>query len=288
MKKYLIIQLLVISMFIIFAPKSHAQKKELVWLNAHFPPYTILSEPFKGMGNVDYMQKLVIKSLKNYKHISIVANSKRIFHELKIRDMAVYASALKTKEREKYLIYSVPYSLALPNVILIQKSKLNLFKPYINKGVFLLDKAIMNSELKLLVTVGRSYGGEIDEILLKNNGNKNIKVYFNNISRQYIGELFSENVDYIIGYSCEMAYYLKRSKKIRNVVSIPVKGMSRYLVGYFTFPKTKWGEEIVKITNSILKKHRDSKAFHASYEYWLDDSSIKLYRKYVKEFYKNQ
>ncbi|MCP4160959.1 MAG: TIGR02285 family protein [Deltaproteobacteria bacterium] len=288
MRKYLIILLLAISVFLIFVSRSLAQKKDMIWLNADLPPYVILNNPYKGQGSIDYMQKLVKDSLIEYKHISMVANSKRVFHELKRRDMIAYASALKTKEREYNVIFSIPYILGFPNAILIQKTKLKYFKTYINNGVFLLDKAIKEKDYKLGISVGRVYGGVIDKILSKYKGNKNIKVYYDNISRKHINELLVGNIDYVIGYPSEMTYFLKKLKKKESVIAIPIKGMPPHLLGYFAFSKTKWGEKIVMKTNIILKKHRNTKVFHDSNEYWLDERSKKLYRKYIKEFYKNK
>ncbi|MCP3924735.1 MAG: TIGR02285 family protein [Desulfobacterales bacterium] len=265
-----------ISIILLFTENSLAKKKEMIWLKAEFPPYIILSGTFKGMGNTDYIQNLVENSLSDYKHISVVANAKRVFYELKRKDKITFAAALKTKEREKNVIYSIPYFLALPNSILIKKSKLKLFKPYINKGVFLLEKALGKSDFKLGVAVDRAYGGPVDNILLKYKGNKNIEVYYENISRTHITELLKNNLDYIIGYSCELTYFLKMNKKNEDIISVPIKDMYNYLLFHFVFPKTKWGEGFVKKVNAILKKHRDTEMFHYSHKKWLNNNSKKL------------
>ncbi|MCP3926001.1 MAG: TIGR02285 family protein [Desulfobacterales bacterium] len=288
MNNYKRILFIFISIILMFAGNSQAEKKELIWLKGELPPYVILSGPFKKMGNIDYIQNLVEQSLREYKHISMVANTKRIFFELKKRDMVAFASALKTKEREKNVIYSIPYLLVLPNAILIKKSKLKFFKPYINKGVFSLEKTVKESDFKLGIEAGRAYGSPVDKILMKYKGNKNIKVYYDNISRKFAKNLLKNNIDYTIGYSCEMTYFLKKLKKKENVISVPIKGMHEYLLVYFVFPKTKWGKKVVIKVNTILRKHRNTELFHKSYEYWLDNMGKKIYRKYVKEFYRKK
>ena len=264
---------------------SFALKKQIIWLTADFPPYEILSGPYKGRGNIGYIKKKVMESLNEYEHLYMVANSKRIFHELKNKDMVAYASALKSKEREKHTIFSIPFLLALPNTAIISKSKFDKLRPYIRDGHLLLDRSITESDLLLGRSVGRAYGGVIDNFFTKYNGHKNISIYYNNLFKAAITELIKKNVDYIIGYPAEVSFFLKISNTKNHIASIPVRGMPDYLLCYFAFPKTQWGKSTVKRVNTVLKKHRNSEKFHKLYEFWLDDMAKETYRNYTKKFY---
>ncbi len=288
MKKSLIFVFSTIYLIIALSCPSYSQKKEIVWLTADFPPYEILSGPFKGKGNIGYMKKKVIESLNEYVHINMVANSKRIFHELKNQDMVSYASALKSKEREKHAIFSVPFLIARPNHVLVRKSKFDKFRPYIRNGHLQLDRLITESDLLLGRSVGRSYGRVIDKILKKQNGHKNIWIFYDDLFKRSIIELIKKNVDYIIGYPSEASYFLKITNKEDYIVPIPVEGTRRYHLGYFAFSKTPWGKSIVKRVNTVLKKHRNSVKFHKNLEFWLDSKGKKRYRSYVKEFYSDK
>lgn len=285
MKRYIPSIVLIVNISLFFASNSFAQKEEIVWLTADFPPYVILGGPYKGMGNIDYMQRLVKNSLKKYKHMTVVANSKRIFHEIKNKDMVAYASALKSKEREKYAIFSVPYLLVLPNAVIVKKSKVKDIKPYMKRGHLFLDRSITHSDLLLGRSVGRAYGGVIDNILKRYNGHKNIHIYYKDLFKKSITELLKNNVDYIIGYPCEATYFTKEFKKEGSIVSIPVEGMPDYLLAYYAVPKTRWGRIVINRINAVLLKHRNSPKFHEYYGFWLDNLGKKLYLKYVKQYY---
>lgn len=281
MKKLKLLLLLLIFIF----PVCNAGGKEIVWLTADFPPYTIVSGSYKEQGSIDYVHKLVKDELKEYKHIKMVANSKRVFHEIKNRDMVGYPSAIKSKERERYTIFSVPFLLVLPTGVITLKDKLGKFSPFIEKGEFNLKKAVTQSRLILGRSVGRAYGGSIDKIIKQFPDNRNIKIFYKDLFKSSINGLVVGNVDYIVGYPSEAFYFLNKENRIK-IVNIHVKGMPEFLLGYYAFPKTKWGNKIVKRVNKVLLKHRNTEHVLKAFERWMDDHTKKLYRKKAEEFFR--
>ena len=68
----------------------------------------------------------------------------------------------------------------------------------------------------------------------------------------------------------------------------PVEGMPEYILGVGACAKTDAGKRVVEIMNEAFRSFRDTPEYHQIKEYWLDDNSKQLYRKYVAEYYRSE
>lgn len=92
-------------------------------------------------------------------------------------------------------------------------------------------------------------------------------------------------LDYIIGYPIEGQFLNKALGGKSTIESFPIEGMPDYFLGYIGCPKNEWGKEVITKINAVLQSHRNTPEYHAAYEFWLDENSIKRYREFVKEVY---
>ncbi len=289
MKKKLVLLLIGFSLLYIIPFNVYA-KEEILWIHADFPPFSIPIGPYINQGVCDQISQLIIDNLDEYKHTKTVSNYKRLLYEIKMQKNVGSAALLKTPERERYIEYSIPSLLLLPNGIAIHKSNLDKIKSYINNdGYFNFEKAISENRLKVGISVDRRYSGIIDETLKKYNRQGNIVIkYKSALIKNLFYLMLKGKVDFIPCYPIEAQYHATQFSSENEILFFPVDGMPEYTLNYVGFPKNEWGKNIISKVNVILGKYRQTSEFHKFYESWLDEASKKRYRKYVNEFYKLQ
>lgn len=259
----------------------------ITWLYSDFPPIFIDNGPLKGKGFVDYIVQLLVNELDDFDHDFRQVNAKRMRIMLKAKEKACYPALLKSGDREAFIEFSTPATVMIPTCAIVPESKLNKFKPYLNKsGQFVFENAIAKSNLKVGITAGRSYGAPIDDILSKYKNNRNIlENYDTNLTDILFSLMNSGKIDYVLGWPTEGQYYQKHSREKKSLVCLPVKGMPGYILGYLGLPKNDWGKMVVSRINAILDKKAKLPEYHSAYEFWLDRISLERYRKYAKEIY---
>lgn len=244
-----------------------------------FPPYIILKGDYKKQGTVDYVIKEITKSLDDVRFEFLKANPKRKAKQLNSDLKIIHPTALKTKEREKYSIFSFPYIILFPNC-LIMKSKTaeKLSDFYCDKDQRIcLEKIIKSRTITLGVVGGRKYGGSIDSILNKYSTKKNItKVHDNNFRTLY-KLLVNDRVDMVIGYPSELDFFRNNEGSNIDFSSFTIKGMPEFQRGHFAFPKNPWGEAMLKRIEPVLKEVIKRPDFQQKCLKWLDKNARRKY-----------
>ncbi len=272
-------------------PDQETQNQEISWYRANFPPVTITEGPEAGSGFFDRVTELLIQHMPEYQHNHYEANFRRITAELKNKKQVCCPSLYKTKEREKFISFSIPAMIVLPNVV-ITKKKLNAeLQPYLNKNNRLeLGRLLEDKTLRLGISNGRKYSGGIDEVLNQFNGAENIRVRSGvDVFKGLLNMLFYERVDYIIGYPIEANYFLKDQQKLNELqIYFIDENNIDFTVGHVGCPKTEWGEKIINSVNQVLKDHRQTSEYLIFYEHWLNDETIPIYREIVKNYFEKE
>jgi len=275
---------LIFVIFFLHSLSVSAQDK-ITWLYSGFPPVQIESGAYAKKGYIDFVVHLLIDNLVDFEHSELKCNYARSHELLKEQERVAHPALLKRSDRELFTEFSIPSYVLLPNEILVPTRVAHKLKQFIDDdGLFHLEDAITQSDLRLGIASERAYGGIIDKVLEKHQNNPNIHVrYETDLLTQLFKLMEHDRIDYIIGYAAEGQYFEKTKKTNDRIVSIPVKDMPKYYLGYVGLPKNLWGKSVIGKVNAILEKHRNTPEFHAAYEYWLDDEAKKRYRKLVKE-----
>ena len=283
------ISLLWVAIITLCGPLSSGYCDDTIsWIYLGFPPVHIEDGPFANKGYGDFVLHLLINNLKAYRHKLLKCNIARAQELLKNQAKVAHPAFLKRSDRTNYVEVSIPAYVLIPNAVLVFSHQLGKFRPYIDsQGKFLLERAIMESSLKVGISAERAYGGIIDQILMKHKNHKNIFVNYDDESllRKLLSMMNAGRLDYIIGYPNEGQYYAKSIEKNMNLVSFPIAGMPDYFLGYIAVPKNDWGKSIIEKINLILEENRNTPEYHAAYEFWLDENSVKHYRQYVRKVY---
>ena len=100
---------------------------------------------------------------------------------------------------------------------------------------------------------------------------------------------FLNRIDCTIGYPIEASYFLKGKPEFDELqIYFIAENKIDFTIGHVGCPKTEWGEKIIERVNQILRTHRQTLEYLSYYEHWLNEDTIRLYKKRVKDYYKNE
>lgn len=269
-------------------PQQTIQNSEIIWYRADFPPVTITKGVDAGFGFFDKVTEVLIKHLPEYEHLHHVANFKRIVVDLKNKKNVCCPSLYKTKEREAIISFSIPAVVVLPNVIITRKDLSAKFQPYLDKNAKLeLYRLLENTNLRLGISNGRKYSGGIDEIIEPFKGADNVSIRSGeDVFKGLLNMLLLKRIDYTIAYPIEASYFLKGKTDFDEIqIYFIAENKIDFTLGHVGCPKTEWGEKIINSVNHILKAHRQTPEYLGFYEYWLNDETIPIYRKMVRDYF---
>ncbi|MGL1891806.1 MAG: transporter substrate-binding domain-containing protein [Spirochaetaceae bacterium] len=283
MTKLRFLYLFITILFII--PISYGE--EVIFYEFNTPPFQISEGEFKGKGVLNYFKDSFIKEFKDYDIKTYVSYDIKVLSEMKKKPNIIFSAGLKIPERKEIGLYSIPYLLLLPNGIIIDKNDYDKFSPYLNEvGEVKLEYLITESRLKGGVSLERTYGGIIDEILIKHQHNKFIiPEYYESLEKK-IQKIENNELDFVFGYPVEAEFFMKndpQSKK--DIITLAVEGMPEYLLVYLLISKGDFGEKMITEINIFLEKIVKQKEYHEKYEYWLDEENKKRYRTYIKQVF---
>ncbi|HEX5126649.1 MAG TPA: hypothetical protein VFW00_07910, partial [Rhodocyclaceae bacterium] len=138
----------------------------VTWCRFDLPPMYIADGPNAGKGIVDRHAEFLMRHMPEYQHHVEVSNIRRVSEQIRNRERVVCAGMQKNPEREEYMSFSLPFLAAAPPKIVLPRSSLERFKPYLNSaGEVRIGDLIDNSTLVLGISAGRSYGHVVDEFL---------------------------------------------------------------------------------------------------------------------------
>lgn len=272
--------LLVLSLFYAGTSlSSENQVNTIRWEHAYFPPVTIPYGENKGGGFYDKITHFVIDQMSQYSHSFELSNYRRTLLNIKNKENVCCASLYKTPEREKFITFSVPAVVVLPNGVIIRKEDASEFSSFLNEsGELKLKEILASQNLTLGIADGRIYSGGIDSYL-KSAVSKNIvKRSGSDVFDGLFQMLLAKRVDCILGYPTEASYIGRLHNESDSYLFYPLAEVEiSYTLGHFGCPDNEWGRRIIKDVNSILLTYRSSFGFLEYYRVWLDSKTAASY-----------
>jgi uncharacterized protein (TIGR02285 family) len=178
-----------------WAQAEREKGDSITWFILDLPPFFVTKGPDKGKGLADQIQKMVSERLDGYRFSNKVANASRIAKELKEDKCVCFAGEFYGNPG---FLTSVPTILLLPHNIIVRKKDLHLFGNGNNAS---LKRLLQNKNLILGTTSDRVYGPELDIVLNKHAGGKNIyRRSGKDTLDGLLGMLIKGRVDYLIEY----------------------------------------------------------------------------------------
>ncbi|MDM8526526.1 hypothetical protein QUF80_24380, partial [Desulfococcaceae bacterium HSG8] len=154
-------------------PDSTLCAKEIInWYVNDFPPGYILKEPFREQGFNDIQQKLIIRQMKDYEHITKISSLSRALVDMKAGENVCFVSGIYQLNNE-YLISSIPFYHLPVHSIIISGDNRHLFP---SDDKISLKNLLQNKDLVFGMPSGRNYGEYIDPIINEFKGQPNIYI----------------------------------------------------------------------------------------------------------------
>ena len=286
MKIFTFVFLLSLSFCLPFGSQIGAEDR-IEWYHSDLAPGSIVEGPDSGTGYLDRVEQFVAKRLEGYTHTFVVANYFRIIETLKENDRICCAALYKTPDREKFIEYSIPTYIILPNGLILPRNRMARYQRYVNKEREIdLERLLREVQPKIGVVKGRNLGRSIEGIIEKYRGTESIYERPRKDLNGLMMMMISGRIDGVIGFPLGMEYARKQlgfSKE--EVVFFAINGIQAYDVGYIGCSKTAWGREVIGKINDIIKIPRTND-FLDFYESWLDETTAKRHRKLAQEYFR--
>ncbi|RHW77182.1 transporter substrate-binding domain-containing protein [Colwellia sp. RSH04] len=228
---------------------------------------------------------LLLTQINNYKIELEYTPLARIEKLMKSGENYCIANRLKTKERLKNNLFSLPLNLYL-GLRVYSKKKLAQKYLNINGELTSITDLLTERENKwLLVSKGRSYSDLLDQQITQVD-----KRFIYVLSKQSYAEaafdmLAKERVDYIIEYPAEVALMSKKRSKPLPLYSVSVTDSEKYVIGYLACNKSAIGKQFIDNINQVLTGVYQQKGFYLAHVNHLNKSDLIIFNYYFNQVF---
>lgn len=278
--KILVLILLTLS----FSSHSDEEKKDvIVWYQYHFPPFMVLEGPDRDRGIFDDVVATLQNKLKHYEHRNLRMSIQRFFRTISKHNNICSALTLKTPDRENYIYFSRPYSVLLPNRIIIKRSTHRMLG---NPKSISIRSLLLDPTFSTIVQEGRTYKMPLNRILRRHESSANFRRM--NVEMEILFDMFERGrINYLIEYASVAKYYLK-NKFERDYVFLPIEEMPKYYNAVIGCSKTEKGKRIIDQINTILETTETENDFRNSMNRWLSEKEKKEIERIFIDFKLNK
>lgn len=263
---------------------AEAQRPQVQWLVASFPPSTISAGPQKGLGYLDrILSEELFPALPQFEHKVVAAQPARAYLEAERLANACLPSAIRTPERTLRYHVSEPMFRFLPHGLAVRRQDLALVRPALrDSGEVDLGRLLGEMAWSLGVVAGRRYGGTVDDLLARlpqqvvalNGPESNLT-----LMRMLALE---RSFPAAMAYGFDLRFLEERYPDLRGKLAwLPVAGFPPASFSRVICSKTPQGLAIVQAINQTLPQVRERMQQH--YEAWLDDDSRALLARQRRE-----
>ena len=252
----------------------------MTWMEADAPPFFIHTGEFKGQGYEDIVTDILQENLPEYSHKMMSANMSRHMYNFKHGQDVCNVGLYRTPAREAFLYFSIPSFFTLPTVLVIKKER---YADFGGIKTVNLDKLLKSGKLTIGRAKERSYGKNVDVVLDRYKGQDNIFLFEESeFSKNFFQMLDMGRLDAMISLPEEAMYQAEKQGIKDDIMTLTIaenqKGFDSWLSSVGC-SKTEWGKKVINRINQILLTQRPTKRYRHAYERWLDESSLKNYRK---------
>ncbi len=251
--------MLITSVF--FQPTGGFAKDSIIWLITHWPPLMELDKTKQNIIGGQYGEQLNLlqKSLPDYEHINLNMPWNRFWIFAKEGEHACNCMAYKNKERLEFSEFSLPFTLILPNHIIMRKETI---KKLGDLESLSLVELMQDKRFTGLLIKNRSYARNVDDLLQKHEKKSNITRHVIN-EESSLRMLSAKRTDYIIEYPSAVNHTVdKYIPKLKGEFAyVPIKEVAKFYYVYVACPKNEWGKKLIGKINDSLKKLRPEEEF---------------------------
>jgi uncharacterized protein (TIGR02285 family) len=252
-KRHVVPLLLALCQGSALAAGDDGAKPAVRWMTVDLPPLFMVSGAERGLG--DYAQGLAVAHLDEYTHVAhtLPPNYQRIEQAFKDHDDVCFAGFLKTPARERFMVFSDPYTLVMPAQLFVPPGHAHL--PMSEQEVDL-HTLLAAGDFRLGVLGGRRYGPAIDPVL---DAYEDSTPVYRRYAKDQLAGLVNmmvsrdHSLDGLLATPGEIDY-LKRTTKAgaAQLQGYAIAGSPPFLFGYFACSRSVLGHAVIAGINRAL------------------------------------
>lgn len=258
------------------AQAQTGQQQTVYWYFSGLPPFYIDSGPDQGKGLGEQKIKTFMQAMPQFRHERVLASLDRILEMMKTQTNGCKVFLLKTPERAAVLEFSVPILETLPNGFVTLPSRLEQFKPFLDKhGQLRFDDFLNDGQYRISITAGRSYGTGIDAVLKKHQGQKSIITDSSSGLTSRLLKLVHHNeYDAVLAYPHELQSVVRQLQlNPHDFVFIPIAEHTSLLPMHVACSKSTFGKQLITEINHLLADPAKRREIETAYRFWLSEDS---------------
>lgn len=257
---------------------SASTKEAMKWSVMQWPPIMFLTGENKGKGTIEWYLDYFQKNLVQYDHENSEMNFARVYLDLQKGNHFCHPFSIKTPDREKFVIYSKPYFIAVsPKLFMTRKTWDELGRP--EKYSF--EKIIKDARFKGIVESNRSFTQKLDTIVDAGEQIGNLKRYVLK-SESIIQMMIRNRIQYTVEYPLAVDYF-----GLNDFMEIDIEELPTYSFLHVVCPRNDWGEKRIADINAAIKKGLKEKEFKEHMTTWRTPKALKIinqnYNKLISE-----
>lgn len=257
------------------AGACHAAKpQEITWFIPDLPPHYVVEPGRKEVGfHQQALLEQFIPALEGYKHSVKVASVGRVVAMLKADPAACIPSAVKTPEREQFMVFSRPSLAMIPPGLFVRAADARKFAPHVDAtGRISLEALLARGDFVLGVEGQRRYGAGVDRLVEAHADSKAVyQVNFQAAARSLMRMAAVERVDGVLGYPYEATWHLNdRSWNGPNKLHFfALTEQPRFNLSHVACANSALGKAVIARINVRLDQPRTRAAIAGYYDAWL-------------------
>lgn len=256
-------------------------KERITWTYFSFPPFFIVEDDGGISGISHDIQELLWQNLPQYEHERLYSPVQRSLADVIHGGNYCLTGLLKTPEREKDLVYSLPCRLVMPIMVVIRKEDMARFG---NGGPVSLDALLSDTSLTMGRVRGFSHGPVLDAILKSHEETMSVfHIYTPETIARQLQLLMAHRVDYLLQVAIQTHYQAEMAGIQDDIVLLPVEEAMGYRVGHIACTRNEWGESVIEAINSILRREIPTERFFDIFAPYVDDKNLPEFRKQYQE-----
>ena len=273
-KRNLLIGMVLICFSSLTVSVSTSAQNTITWGWHNRPPYLNANASGSELGSIDKALELLISKLPMYEHKKVKAPIARVLKELEKGNHWCAAGLLKSPERDRISIASIPMFLIPGHRLMVRQDYAHELD---SEGIVSLKKLISTPGVKIYFERERSYNGTIDTLIA---AHPELKTFTS--ASQGVNMLLLDRIDYLLEHEATANYYATIEGKPDSLISIPFQEMSATISLRVLCPKNEWGKTVVADINNALNKIRQTSEYSSLFELYLSKKSVAE----LKEAYK--
>ena len=274
------LSLLLSFLYVTISATAGFAEETVTWAYFSYPPLFVTDKHKDPEGFGFDIINLAISSMPEYEHSLKKIPIKRFMEQMKAgKDCVCSYGMIRTRDREKWALFSYPCRIIMPRMVVIRKRDLERFG---RGSPVSLSELIEDESLTLLLKRGTRYGKRIDRILNEHRGSPNITyLYSDNLGQQALKMLMAGRGDYFLSLS-STTYDAEKLGYADRIALIPIEGES-YLTGRVACSRNETGKRIIERVNEMLRKEIPNGRIYRILSRWVPGRMRREFKKMYEE-----